>query len=122
MELVHFSQLPEVVNLEVGPVYSGGAQGNAGDDPISILTGSGNQGGFRMKLTRDGSRPAYVVLYSDFAQPEWPDEIRDEGRFAYYGDNRKPGHELHDTPHRGNALLREAFTRVYSGRPRSDIP
>jgi hypothetical protein len=31
------------------------------------------------------------------------------GIFLYYGDNRSPGRELHDTPGRGNQLLSNVF-------------
>src|SRR3954454_8111401 len=35
--------------LIVDAVYSGGNQGNRGDDPIQRLTGTGNAGGFRLR-------------------------------------------------------------------------
>jgi Restriction endonuclease AspBHI N-terminal len=32
------------------------------------------------------------VLYSELADPDWPDELRVEtGVFIYYGDNKRPG-------------------------------
>jgi len=41
---------------------------------------------------------------------DWPDELNPEsGTFVYYGDNKKPGHELHKTPRGGNLILRSAF-------------
>tara|TARA_R110001606_G_scaffold395471_1_gene567836 strand:- start:1912 stop:2073 length:162 start_codon:yes stop_codon:yes gene_type:complete len=40
----------------------------------------------------------YVVLYTSGENIDWPDTIGTEtGIFQYYGDNKKPGHELHDT-------------------------
>jgi hypothetical protein len=34
--------------------------------------------------------------------------------FTYFGDNRRPGHRLHDTPRRGNLILADAFTRAHA--------
>ncbi|WP_199573881.1 hypothetical protein [Streptomyces murinus] len=41
---------------------------------------------------------------------EWPDHLDAEtGTFTYYGDHRTPGKRLHETPRKGNVLLRDAF-------------
>lgn len=43
------------------------------------------------------------------------------GTFTYYGDNKKPGRELHDTPRYGNILLRNMFDALHTGR-RDQVP
>lgn len=43
------------------------------------------------------------------------------GIFRYYGYNRQPGSELHDTKRSGNALLRDVFGKLHTGR-QSEIP
>lgn len=111
----------QFADLFVDALYKGGSAGNAGDDPISKLTGTGNQGGFRYI----GSREAGVklcVLYSSMVEPDWPDALDSEtGRFIYFGDNRNPGHQLHDTKRKGNEVLRRSFDCLHSGK-RNQIP
>jgi hypothetical protein len=58
-----------------------------------------------------------VVLYTSGAEPDWPDALDPfTGAFTYFGDNRSPGRELHDTPRKGNLLLSRAFERAHAGR------
>jgi hypothetical protein len=53
------------------------------------------------RLAQDAVR--LVVLYTSGAEPDWPDELDPyTGTFTYFGDNRSPGRELHDTWKRGN--------------------
>lgn len=62
------------------------------------------------------------MLYSSLNDPDWPDSIENEtGLFTYFGDNKNPGHELHDTPRGGNALLRACFENYHNNR-RGAIP
>ena len=107
--IVAFDQLGEC-DLILDRVYKGGAAGNTADDPLGrLLPGVGNQGGFRAmgRLSRDAVR--LVVLYTSGAEPDWPDELDPyTGTFTYFGDNRSPGRELHDTPRKGNLLLRDS--------------
>ena len=64
------------------------------DDPLGRLLPCGNQGGFRFKLDADGE-PLFVVLYTDLADPDWPDVLDVElGRFTYWGDNKRPGRPI----------------------------
>ncbi len=101
-------------HLVVDACYQGQRHGNAGDDPLTKLIGVSNQGGFRYlgSLTR----PSLVVLTSSQADPDWPDELDPEtGVFTYFGDNKKPGRELHDTPRFGNRLLRDIFNASHGG-------
>ena len=66
-------------------------------------------------------RHALVVLYSTLADTDWPDQLDlDLGRFTYYGDNKHPGHELHQTHRGGNRLLRQAFDATHATPPRRD--
>ena len=54
----------------------------------------------------------------------WPDALDpDTGTFTYFGDNRSPGRELHDTHKKGNLLLRKAFQLAHTGRSgRAQVP
>jgi hypothetical protein len=132
MREFEFSELSNAP-LIVDAIYKGGKSGNAGDDPINrILSGVGNQGGFRIAYKNDmecleyfkNKCPAYVVLYSSGEEPEWPDFYDNEtGVYNYYGDNRSPGHALHDTPKGGNLLLKTVFTLLHGTiHQRSKIP
>src|SRR5439155_27256951 len=99
-------------DLIVDANYEGGRAGNVGDDPLGRLLPVGKQGGFRY----NGS-PRHVTklvaLYTSGADPDWPDPLnRETGRFAYFGDNKTPGREMHDTQRLGNALLRRTFDWV----------
>lgn len=109
-------------DLLVDAVYEGGRAGNSGDDPLPRLVGVSNQGGFRY-LGHKGS-PRLVVLTSSFNDPDWPDLLDPEtGILTYYGDNKRPGRALHETPRHGNLLLRNMFNAMHSHPPRrADVP
>ncbi len=113
---VEFDELADA-DLVVDRIYKGGSAGNTGDDPLSrLLPGVGNQGGFRMvgRPVRDTVK--LVVLYTSGAEPDWPDALDPyTGTFTYFGDNRSPGRDLHDTPRKGNLLLRQSFERAHAG-------
>jgi hypothetical protein len=93
-------------------------------EPLSPLTGTGNQGGFR--FSGPVAAPDLVVLYTTLAEPDWPDQIDEEnGLFTYYGDNRHPGFELHDrrAGRGGNQILRNVFALAHAGATaRAQIP
>ncbi len=109
--------------LIIDAIYMGGCNGNAGDDPISRLLPVGNQGGFRPSKKVNSDEKAYVVLYTSGKEQEWPDYLDIEtGIFRYYGDNRKPGHSLHETRREGNILLRDVFNASGSIEGRKKIP
>ncbi|MFN8552540.1 MAG: restriction endonuclease [Candidatus Obscuribacterales bacterium] len=100
-------------DLVVDALYKGGNRGNAGDDPISKLLGCGNQGGFRFTRLSSGQYGP-VCLYSSLDDPDWPDFVDTAyGTFTYYGDNKKGGHQLHETHKRGNKLLKDCFSAVH---------
>ena len=107
-------------DLLVDAVYEGGATGNVTDDVLSILLpGSGNQGGFR--AAGRGDDKDFVVLYSSGRDPDWPDYLdTSSGRFEYFGDNKRPGHELHETSRGGNRILRHVFELLHSAPPRRE--
>jgi hypothetical protein len=118
-KIFKFNELSKA-NLVIDAVYEGGTSGNAGDDPISKLMGCGNQGGFR--YLGPFSNPKFCVLYSEMASTEWPDEIDfQKGLFTYFGDNKKAGHELHDTNKKGNEILRITYERLHENQ-RDKIP
>jgi hypothetical protein len=66
----------------------------------------------------------YVVLYSSQSDPDWPDELDPStGLFTYYGDNKTPGFELHETTRGENKLLARVFDQIHSSPSRrSEVP
>jgi len=113
MKVVPFQDI-NACDLIIDAIYEGGSSGNTRDDPISrLLPGSGNQGGFR--ASGRGENKNFVVLYTSGEDKDWPDRIDlNTGQFVYYGDNKRPGHELHDTRRGGNEILRRCFDLLYS--------
>lgn len=113
----------EGADLIVDCIYEAGAKTNWGGEPlIKLFPKLGTAGGIR-KYRRDDNhdKQAYIVLYSDMSQLEWPDYLDVEtGIFRYYGDNRKPGRELTDV--QGNQILEEVFNILNSGESLEDIP
>jgi Restriction endonuclease AspBHI N-terminal/Restriction endonuclease len=106
-------------DLILDAVYEGGRAGNAGDDPLGPLLGVSNQGGFRHLGRKE--KPNLLVITTSLAEPDWPDGLDLEtGRFTYYGDNRRPGRELHRTPRWGNQMLRDLFERLHSVPPQRE--
>jgi hypothetical protein len=109
-------------DLFIDAAYLGGSKGNVSDDPIGRVIGGGNQGGFRYLGSPRNNNLKLCVLYSELSDPDWPDELNPEsGSFVYYGDNKRPGHELHKTPRSGNLILQNAFDDLHHGR-RTSIP
>ncbi len=116
-----FTELTEA-DLVVDAIYQGGNAGHSGDDPVGRLLPVGNQGGFRYSGSPSQARTELVVLYTSGADPDWPDALdRETGRFIYFGDNKTPGRELHDTRRRGNELLRQVFEWIHAVPPRRDL-
>lgn len=104
------------VDLIVEQVFIGGKRGTAADDPLAALLPVGNQGGFRYKGSPTRGNVRLVVLYTSGQNVDWPDELDvSTGTFTYYGDNRDPGRELHDTRRKGNLILRDAFANAAGG-------
>ncbi len=109
------------VDLIVDAVYTGFRTPKGGvADPLVKLVGVSRQGGFRYRGNRD--RPTLLVLTSNLSEPDWPDELDEvTGRFVYFGDNRQPGQQLHDTPRFGNLLLKSIFDSTHRGL-RESVP
>lgn len=97
-------------------------KGSIASEPLSKLMGVGNLGGFRPKAGKDGIMA--VVLTSTRAEPEWPDSLDIyTGTYTYFGDNRSPGVEMHQTKQRGNQILRDSFALAHgSQEDRSKCP
>jgi hypothetical protein len=110
----------KIADLVVDAMYEGDlTRKNVGSEPLGPLTGTGNQGGFRFR--GPVNKPNLIVLYTTMTEPNWPDSIDEEnGLFVYFGDNRKPGFELHDrrSGRGGNEILRRSFELAHSGASR----
>ena len=120
---VGFEEL-ETADLTIEAIYLGGVQKNVGDDPLARLLPVGNQGGFRYKGSPAKNSVRLVVLYTSGAEIDWPDNLDPQtGVFTYYGDNREPGRDLHDTARDGNLLLRNSFEAAHANADeRSTVP
>ncbi len=117
---VPFSELADV-DLQVGAIYEGGDHGHSGDDPMARLLPCGNQGGFRFKGLGMEHSYQLALMYTSGSDPDWPDYLDPEtGILTYFGDNKRPGSGLHDTPRGGNELLRFAFGCVHETPPRRE--
>ena len=121
MKIFPFHDLT-TADLVIDAVYEGGSVGTSADDPLAKLLAAGNMGGFR--TLGKGEDKAYVALYTTGEDKDWPDLVDlNTGKFTYYGDNKTPGHELHDTPRRGNRILKHVFDLTHDSRlPRERVP
>lgn len=110
MRTIPFSEL-RAADLFIDAVYQSDRtqpKGSLASEPLSKLIGVGNLGGFRPKAGSKGIMA--VVLTSTRSEPEWPDSLDVyAGTYTYFGDNRSPGVEMHQTKQRGNQILRDAF-------------
>lgn len=114
LKSVPFDQL-RTTDLHVDAHYIGRRAGNAGDDPLPSLLSVDSQGGFRKRGKVQGQL-TMLVLTSSMDNPDWPDALdRESGVFTYYGDNKKPGRELHETGRHGNVILRKIFAAARAG-------
>jgi Restriction endonuclease AspBHI N-terminal/Restriction endonuclease len=120
--VIPFSDL-STSDLVIDALYEGGTLGDVRDDPLDPLLRVGLQGGFRA-ANFGASSPRYAVLYSSGVNRDWPDYFDiATGLFTYYGDNKRPGHELHATARGGNRLLRTVFECIHASPPaREDVP
>jgi hypothetical protein len=116
MKLFPFESLSNA-DLVVDAIYEGSSNGKLAGEPISnLLQGGGNMGGFR--IAGRGPDKKLVALFTTGEDKDWPDRIDlNTGQFVYYGDNKTPGHELHDTPKGGNLVLRRVFELIHSENP-----
>ena len=98
---------------------------NLSCEPMAkLLPGIGNMGGFRKSVNSATKKTIALILMSTGKETAWPDELDIfQGIYTYYGDNRAPGTELHDTPKKGNIELRRLFTLAHgSKREREQCP
>lgn len=111
-------------DLIVDAIYEGDAGSQLSGEPFTnLLPGVGNLGGFRS--AGRGQDKKFVVLYSSGQDEDWPDVLDlNTGQFVYYGDNKTPGHELHDTTPGGNLILRRVFELLHlaDAQARAKIP
>lgn len=110
-------------DLFIDATYQGGRNGNAGDDPLPKLLRVDSQGGFR-KRGRVKGKLEMLVLITSMNDPDWPDALDAEtGVFTYFGDNKKPGRDLHATGRDGNLILKSIFEDSRAGEAgRTDVP
>lgn len=102
-------------DLVIDAIYEGDSSTSSyGGEPLHhLLPGLGTQGGFRK---RKGEKSGLVglVMVSTGNEPDWPDELDPyTGTFIYFGDNRTPGKELHNTKAGGNKSLAEIFALAH---------
>ncbi|MBB67666.1 MAG: restriction endonuclease [Rickettsiales bacterium] len=122
MKVVPFEDLNQS-DLVIDGIYESTHDGQLSREALNaLLPGIGNQGGFRP--AGNGLDKNLVVLYSTGESRDWPDTLDTiSGQFIYYGDNKKPGHELHDTRKGGNKILRRVFELLHnSPESRQKIP
>lgn len=112
-EIIPFAELDQT-DLHVDAIYQSGRRGNAGDEPLPRLISVSNSGGFRYRGNLESLE--LVALTSSLKDPDWPDLLDPmTGIFTYFGDNKRPGRPLHETPRNGNELLRRIFSHAHSG-------
>ena len=119
-KIVPFEDLADA-DLLVDAIYESNHDGQLTGEPIvKLLPGTGNMGGFR--LCGKGEKRNWVVLFTTGRNKDWPDIFDPNlGKFTYYGDNKTPGHELHET--KGNKVLKHAFTHIHTDdADRSKVP
>lgn len=111
-----WEELP-TANLVVDATYESKRQRplNLSCEPMSrLLPGVGNMGGFRRSVSSETKKTIALILMSTGKESAWPDELDVfQGIYTYYGDNRAPGTELHDTPKKGNIELRNLFVLAH---------
>jgi hypothetical protein len=108
-------------DLVIDAVYESDRQvsgGSIGGEPLNKLMSVGNLGGFRLRNGKNGN--LFAVITSTGAEAEWPDSLDPHtGIYTYFGDNRTPGAEMHQTKQRGNLLLKRAFELAHGEDPES---
>lgn len=122
MNIVSFNEIP-TADLVVDAVYESSHDGGIGGEPlVKLLPGVGNQGGFR--VAGNGLDKSVIVLFTTGEDKDWPDRLdTNTGQFVYFGDNKTPGKELHETSKGGNKILRRIFDLLHDeGNRRSLIP
>ena len=115
MNIIDFNELNKS-DLVTDCICKGGHANNLSSEPISKILPVVNQSGIRFSSTSE--QPLLVVLYSTFIDMDWPDSI-DGDLLTYYGDNKEPGREIHETA--GNKLFRGIFNNLHLNK-KNEIP
>jgi len=120
MLTVPFSRLGKL-DLTAGTIYEGGRAGNASDDPLARILKGGNAGSFRYCGSVGDLNYLIIIISPD--DPNWADSIDiDSSTITCYGDNRRPGGRLLDTPKNGNLILKKLFGSLRSAKdPRKAV-
>ncbi len=108
---VPFEEIP-FSSLHVDVVLKGGSGVGKGFEPLNrIISGIGNEGGFRPIWSKDKKRVLACVLVTTGRDLDWPDYLDEtSGVLTYYGDNRKAGSaDFRRTRKRGNEILERIF-------------
>lgn len=97
----------------IDAIYESSHDGQLRGEPVSkLLPGLGNMGGFRM--SGRGIDKRLIGLFTTGEDKDWPDTLDlNTGQFIYFGDNKKPGHEIHDTGPGGNKVLKRTFDLLH---------
>ncbi|MCI8617268.1 MAG: restriction endonuclease [Clostridia bacterium] len=112
----------EKAKLIIDETYCGGTAPNMSSEVLNKLMLCSNSGGFRQVKNKDG-KYAYCVLYTTGEDIDWKDYLDVElGRFIYYGDNKKEGHNIHNTSRKGNEILKECFEKLENNDRTNIIP
>ena len=122
LRVVPYAKLTEA-DLLIDAIYEGKSGSHLSGEALSkLLPGIGNQGGFRASGL--GIDKKFVVLFTSGEDLDWPDSLDSStGQLEYFGDNKKPGHALHDTERGGNRILRRIFDLLHADPPqRQEIP
>lgn len=82
---------------------------------LSKLMHVPNMRGFRRCTGSTVDDPLYIALFTSGEDLYWRDDLDTSlGILLYYGDQKTPGKDLHDTLFSGNYILREIFNRACS--------
>ena len=106
-------------DLIVDKTYKSGRNAGGGiADPVHALLGVSIRGGFRYLGNRQSIETLkLVVITTHLRDQDWPDSIdKERGRLVYFGDNKKPGRLLHETPRGGNEILNNVFSSTVESR------
>ena len=91
----------------------------SGEPLTKLIPGIANLGGFRP--SGKGKTKNFIVLCTGGKSEEWPNSLDlRTGKFTYYGDNKDPVKDLHDTPIGGNRILRDTFEMLHVGDGQRD--
>lgn len=108
-------------NLIIDAIYKSQNHNNASGDVLTKIFNVGVNGGFR-KSGKKPNRINYMVLSTSNENENWIDTIDNStGYVEYFGDNKKPGNDLHNTSNGGNMFLKSIFNSLHSGK-REEIP